>query len=675
MSSQETLGAHPFDPCVLSIPDVPATLNEVTEQMINDMNLRKFKDREVNISLTEDFTISKSLNEDNSEENVLSFKNPDPEVLKAAIENMNSKYHRNIRRESDSVMPKVKIIAATGPKHVGKTYFMRKIQEQIPEAIILSFAGPLKDSLFALGVPHKSLYGTSAEKEAIIDNLGVSGRQLMQGYGMMLREQWKNYNPDYPLISNAEIWTTLMYNRIVSLPDDSVVLIDDLRMPDEFRVLSELGAEFVFLSSESTKPIPGTRLPASESYFEEFRDRSRWHFHRGERSEPTNEVSEHSDFTTSAVDEVVNWINEQSPHEINVVAEKPASLLLGPAPSGDVISQQDFLFPEMYELARKQAAGKWEAEDFDFHEDAVQFKKLSRSERSLLAVLTAFFAHADKIIADEYCCASLQALIGHHPDIGRWLAEQAAIEFVHGVTYANMLNQLLPADYRNAAINAVKKASYAPVAVKIQFMRDHMTPDTPLSRLLFFGAFAEGIWFSASFTLLFYIGRGGKGKLKQSVAANAPISRDEGLHAVGNVTMYNRLLADERLSKEDAFTIARQMTESEITFARSMFNGHDILTGEFLDEVPEFLRGLLLSDVEDYIRFLANILTTNMGYGRVFPDAPEINPCPHMAQNDAENKVNSFESTGANYQAKPPAPGTFMEQRWGYSGDIDALGI
>lgn len=113
-----------------------------------------------------------------------------------------------------------KIIALTGTKTVGKTTIAKAIQAWAINSKIVSFATPIKEMLWQMGVSYEALNGK--EKESIIDPLGKSARELMQSLGTEWGRQTVNEN----------IWVFAMQKQIERMSED-IIIIDDLRFPNE----------------------------------------------------------------------------------------------------------------------------------------------------------------------------------------------------------------------------------------------------------------------------------------------------------------------------------------------------------------------------------------------------------------------------------------------------------
>ena len=113
-----------------------------------------------------------------------------------------------------------KIIALTGTKTVGKTTIAKAAQAWAINSRIVSFATPIKEMLLKIGVPYESLNGK--DKEAIIEPIGKSGRELMQSLGT----EWGRQ------LIDENIWVFAMQKQVERINED-IIIIDDLRFPNE----------------------------------------------------------------------------------------------------------------------------------------------------------------------------------------------------------------------------------------------------------------------------------------------------------------------------------------------------------------------------------------------------------------------------------------------------------
>jgi len=127
----------------------------------------------------------------------------------------------------------VKIVAISGKMGSGKTTLAKHIQSKDARVRLIHFATPLKDAIIAMGIPREDVEVT---KPAVV-------RQLMQVYGQAMR----HYDPDY--------WVRKVQRKLedISWADartgaDTVVVVDDVRFPNELAMLEAYGAVTVRLA-------------------------------------------------------------------------------------------------------------------------------------------------------------------------------------------------------------------------------------------------------------------------------------------------------------------------------------------------------------------------------------------------------------------------------------------
>ncbi|MAE21841.1 MAG: hypothetical protein CMK92_05360 [Pseudomonas sp.] len=567
---------------------------------------------------------------------------------------------------SDCEMPDISVIAFSGPKRVGKstaaTALKAALEQRGISVKILSFAGPLKKIAMEFGFSKSSLYGSEAEKEAVVPNLGLSGRKFMQQLGTnLMREHFSTCIPDYKMVDGCNIWSTMLYRKLQGLPDGTVVIVDDLRFPGEAKMLKEAGATIVSLSGGNSKsPTAGETVHSSEQYFDLIeKEYAQYHVQN-------NLTEKFADRIVSSFMPVVAGARangrlkalwEHAPAESEPLLKLPENefIVLNPT------------FPDVHELAAKQIGGMWHASEFSFESDAVEFLKDDSRSQNVIAHVLGFFNVADRIISNHYCSGSIIERLGHHPEILKFGYAQGAIEEEHSEAYSNATKTILSSKYYDQVMIkfAIKQDC---IGRKIDYMKTYLTPDAPISQTLFCDALLEGIGFAASFNVVFWLGN--NNRYKQLVSVNNPISRDEGLHAAAAVCMYNKVV--DRLSVEEATDICKKFTEAEIEFADQIYNGDNIVTGEKYDRntEPAILKGMPLKTTISYIKYLANLYMVHMGYPKPYPEAPEKSPCPHMSQTELESNVNTFERTSGDYKATAPPRGTEEEQAAAFMGAL-----
>lgn len=130
-----------------------------------------------------------------------------------------------------------KIIALTGAKTVGKTTIAKAVQAWAIDSKIVSFATPIKEMLWQMGIPYEALNGK--DKEVIIPELGKSSRELMQSLGT----EWGRD------LINRNIWVFAMQKQIERTKEE-IIIIDDLRFENEANWVLTRGGKIIKLQRD-----------------------------------------------------------------------------------------------------------------------------------------------------------------------------------------------------------------------------------------------------------------------------------------------------------------------------------------------------------------------------------------------------------------------------------------
>jgi energy-coupling factor transporter ATP-binding protein EcfA2 len=155
-----------------------------------------------------------------------------------------------------------KLVALTGAKTVGKTTIAKAVAALSDDVHILSFATPIRKMLSALGVSQHNL---NVEKEAVVDGLNQSARQMLCSLGT----DWGR-NMVHP-----NIWLWAMDQQIAEIYRNAknkshvVIIIDDCRFANEAAWVAKKGGQIVELYRDgirythehiTEKPLPNSLI-------------------------------------------------------------------------------------------------------------------------------------------------------------------------------------------------------------------------------------------------------------------------------------------------------------------------------------------------------------------------------------------------------------------------------
>ena len=141
-------------------------------------------------------------------------------------------------------------------------------------------------------------------------------------------------------------------------------------------------------------------------------------------------------------------------------------------------------------------------------------------------------------------------------------------------------------------------------------------------------ACVEGIFFSGAFCAIFWLKK--RGILPGLTFSNELISRDEALHTEFAVLLYSIL--EKKLKKQRIYEIIKDAVEIEKEF--------------ILDALPCRLIGMNNTMMSQYIEFVADRLSVQLGYDKIYNST---NPFDFMEMISVQSKTNFFEDRVSDY--------------------------
>ena len=119
------------------------------------------------------------------------------------------------------------LLALFGEKGSGKSTTAQVISRLI-DVGEMAFATPLKTMAESLGYPRHVLHGPSREREYVHPGLNLSARRFLQIVGEAFRKE------------DPHIWANYLIASVDWMEED-IVLITDLRHPEEFEAVKKAG--------------------------------------------------------------------------------------------------------------------------------------------------------------------------------------------------------------------------------------------------------------------------------------------------------------------------------------------------------------------------------------------------------------------------------------------------
>ena len=288
------------------------------------------------------------------------------------------------------------------------------------------------------------------------------------------------------------------------------------------------------------------------------------------------------------------------------------------------------LFPiqdqTIWEMYKKQVDCFWRAEEIDLSKDNNHWDSLNADERSFLSMILAFFAASDGIVLENLA----QRFMGEVQlaEARAFYGFQIAMENIHSQTYSLLIDSYIKdPQEKDKLFNAIthypcikKKADWAQKWI-------HDNRSTFATRLVAF-ACVEGIFFSGAFCSIYWMKK--RGLMPGLTFSNELISRDEALHTEFAVLLYSKLV--KKMGKARIHEIIKEAVDIETEF--------------ICEALPCRLIGMNSQLMTQYIQFVADRLSVQLGYDKIYNVA---NPFDWMELISLEGKTNFFEKKVGDY--------------------------
>ena len=304
-----------------------------------------------------------------------------------------------------------------------------------------------------------------------------------------------------------------------------------------------------------------------------------------------------------------------SPQKEVLLTENPNRFVMFP------LSDQD-----IWKMYKKMMDCFWRAEEIDFSKDLVDWNKLKDTEKHFIKMVLAFFAASDGIVLENLGQRFLSEV--QLPEARAAYGFQLMMENIHSETYSLLIDTYIKdKDEQTKLFRAIdnfpcikKKADWA-----IKWIQDNRSSFA--TRLVAF-ACVEGIFFSGSFCSIYWLKK--RGLMPGLTFSNELISRDEGMHTEYAVLLFNKL--SRKPKKGKVVELIKDAVEIEKEF--------------ILEALPCKLIGMNSKLMSQYIEFVADRLSQQLGYGKIFNSS---NPFDFMEMISLEGKTNFFEKRVGDY--------------------------
>jgi ribonucleoside-diphosphate reductase subunit M2 len=281
---------------------------------------------------------------------------------------------------------------------------------------------------------------------------------------------------------------------------------------------------------------------------------------------------------------------------------------------------------DVWEMYKKQVDCFWRAEEIDLTKDLVNWESLNQDEQFFISMILAFFAASDGIVLENLATRFMNDV--QLSEARAFYGFQIAMENIHNETYSLLIETYIKDKAeKHKLFNAIenfpcikKKSVWAQKWI-------HDNRSSFATRLVAF-ACVEGIFFSGAFCSIYWLKK--RGLMPGLTFSNELISRDEALHCEFAVLLYSKLL--KKVDKNRIHEIIKEAVEIETEF--------------ICDALPCRLIGMNSDMMTQYIQFVADRLSVQLGYKKIYN---VINPFEFMELISLEGKTNMFERKISEY--------------------------
>lgn len=255
----------------------------------------------------------------------------------------------------------------------------------------------------------------------------------------------------------------------------------------------------------------------------------------------------------------------------------------------------------------------WIPEEINMNQDIKDYRRLSEAERTAYNKILSFLIFLDSIQTanlpnvGEYITAN---------EINLCLTIQAFQEAVHSQSYGYMLDTICSPEERINILyqwredeHLLKRNTFiGNLYNEFQLHKDELH----LMKVMIANYILEGIYFYSGFMFFYNLGR--NAKMGGSVQEIRYINRDENTH----LWLFRNMILE--LKKEEPHLFTEELMEEYRTMLKTGVE-EEIAWGSYV--IGNEIEGLTISMVEEYIKYLGNLRSDNLGLGILYPGFEE----------------------------------------------------
>lgn len=317
----------------------------------------------------------------------------------------------------------------------------------------------------------------------------------------------------------------------------------------------------------------------------------------------------------------------------------------------DVNQLVPFKYKWAWEKYLATCANHWMPQEVNMQRDIELWKSptgLSEDERLIVKRNLGFFVTADSLAANNIVLGTYRQITA--PECRQFLLRQAFEEAIHTHAYQYIVESLgldegeIFNAYHEVSSIKAKDGFLIPFIDTLtnpEFRTGTLENDRKLLKsLIVFACIMEGIFFYVGFVQILALGR--QNKMTGAAEQYQYILRDESMHCNFGIDLINTIkLENPELWTEDfkaeLIELFHKGVELEYAYAE--------------DTMPRGVLGLNAGMFKEYLRFICNRRTTQIGLPELYPNQTN-NPFPWMSEMiDLKKEKNFFETRVTEYQS------------------------
>jgi ribonucleoside-diphosphate reductase beta chain len=315
----------------------------------------------------------------------------------------------------------------------------------------------------------------------------------------------------------------------------------------------------------------------------------------------------------------------------------------------DVNQLVPFKYKWAWEKYLATCANHWMPQEVSMQKDIMQWKTgvLTEDEKRLVTRNLGFFTTADSLAANNIVLGTYRQITA--PECRQFLLRQAFEEAIHTHAYQYIVESIgLDESEIFNAYNEIKSIRnkdeflipFINTLTDPEFKTGTLETDQQLLKsLIVFACIMEGLFFYVGFVQILALGR--QNKMTGAAEQYQYILRDESMHCNFGIDLINTIKLENphiwtETFKAELIALFQQAVELEYAYAE--------------DTMPRGVLGLNATMFKEYLRFICNRRTTQIGLPELFPGVD--NPFPWMSEMiDLKKEKNFFETRVTEYQS------------------------